>query len=167
MGILRRSMQNKKREIVLLILCALVLAGFALAGKADRAPLASAETRFVERSASGLQIVPASCPSAPPHFYGDTGLPNCSAGGADGAAAGGGGAGGGGSQSPTYNLLMYLYVSPDAVSCGQEGVVSWTSSGGEETCEVYGPSGLFGSGTSGDWRSTGPLLQSATYKLWC
>ncbi len=39
-------------------------------GSIERAPLASAETQFVERTAQGLQIVPASCPSSP-HYRGE------------------------------------------------------------------------------------------------
>lgn len=52
------------REAYFLFLCAAVIAGFALFPDA-REPVASAETRFVEHSTSGLQIVPASCPSNP------------------------------------------------------------------------------------------------------
>jgi len=49
----------------------------------------SSEVAFTDASASSLLIVPASCPSEPPHYAGDTGLPNC--------GGGGGGGGGGGS----------------------------------------------------------------------
>ena len=54
------------REIAWLAICATLIAGAFLYGNADtRAPLSSAETRFVEVSPGGLRIVPASCPSDP------------------------------------------------------------------------------------------------------
>ena len=77
------------RERILLVVAGVMMIFLILLQSPGRAPLSSSETRFVERSASGMQIVPASCPSAPPHFAGDTGLPNCSAGG--GSATGGSG----------------------------------------------------------------------------
>jgi hypothetical protein len=64
-------------EAVVLIVCALVGILAMSADMSVRAPISSAETRFVETSSSGLLIVPASCPSSPPHFVGDTGTPNC------------------------------------------------------------------------------------------
>jgi len=63
-----RSISLSLRESFILGLCGLMLAGVFLAGS-PRAPIASSETRFVEYSESGLQIVPASCPSSP-HYSG-------------------------------------------------------------------------------------------------
>lgn len=61
-----RTIQISFREIAWLAACAALIAGAFLYGNADiRKPLSSAETRFVETSPSGLQIVPASCPSNP------------------------------------------------------------------------------------------------------
>lgn len=54
------------KEIAWLAACTALIAGAFLYAQAEgRAPLASVETRFVETSASGLQIIPASCPSNP------------------------------------------------------------------------------------------------------
>ena len=57
----------RSHEILLLAVCSLLGAAsfFVGAGTTDRTAVASSETRFVETSASGLQIVPASCPSSP------------------------------------------------------------------------------------------------------
>src|SRR6202171_5057663 len=59
-------------EIVLLTLLVLTLAlgPYTLFKSQERTPLSSAETRFVETSPSGMQIVPASCPSQP-HYTGE------------------------------------------------------------------------------------------------
>ncbi len=77
-----RVMRLEKREIMILALSALILAGFTLVyGNSHRTAVASAETRFVEHSASGLQLVPASCPSSA-HYAGDCGwIPRCGPGG--------------------------------------------------------------------------------------
>lgn len=48
----------------------LILVAFAAAQPHSRGAVASAETRFVEHGNSGLQIVPASCPSSP-HYVGE------------------------------------------------------------------------------------------------
>jgi|GEM_PF-1948598 len=59
------------RDIALLVVCAAILALlFLVGGTQSRAPLSSAETRFVELSESGLQIVPASC-SSYAHYQGE------------------------------------------------------------------------------------------------
>ncbi len=67
------------RETYFLVVIATLVAGYALFHDI-REPVASVETRFTERSAYGLNIVPASCPSSP-HY--------------DGQCSGGGGGGGG------------------------------------------------------------------------
>jgi hypothetical protein len=58
-----------------LVLVAVGLTG-ALESQTNEAFLSS-EVKFADVSISGLSIIPASCPSAPPHFSGDTGLPSC------------------------------------------------------------------------------------------
>ncbi|MBI5456763.1 hypothetical protein HY969_03390 [Candidatus Kaiserbacteria bacterium] len=60
----RRWRLFSAREILLLGAFVIVLAA-AYQFDGARLPITSAETQFVERSASGLQIVPASCPSNP------------------------------------------------------------------------------------------------------
>lgn len=72
-GIQTQSTHTRLRFIVpaLLFSCvAIILTATVTAGMSHRAPIASSETRFVEHSAEGLQIIPASCPSNP-HFWGD------------------------------------------------------------------------------------------------
>lgn len=53
-----------KRDVVTLVVV-VVCVGIYQVSEAERTPIASSETRFVERGISGLQIVPASCPSSP------------------------------------------------------------------------------------------------------
>lgn len=60
-----RAIAINLREGAILAVGAALLAGIFLADSA-RAPIASSETRFVEHSASGLQIVPASAASCVP-----------------------------------------------------------------------------------------------------
>jgi hypothetical protein len=55
--------------LLTLIILTLALGPYTLFPQ-SRQPLASSETRFVETSPSGMQIVPASCPSAP-HYDGE------------------------------------------------------------------------------------------------
>lgn len=72
MGTRNHAARLKGREIVTGALAAFAL--FAMFLSADtRAPIASTETRFVEYSSGGLQIVPASCESTPPyeHYSGE------------------------------------------------------------------------------------------------
>lgn len=59
-----------------LAVLAILIAGVFTQG--DRERISYLEAQFADTSTSGLAIVPASCPSDPPHFTGDTGLPNCS-----------------------------------------------------------------------------------------
>ncbi|MBI4094116.1 hypothetical protein HY417_04080 [Candidatus Kaiserbacteria bacterium] len=73
-----RAIVVNLREGAILALGATLIASIFLADAA-RAPISSAETRFVEMSPSGLQIVPASCASVPPNPH-DGG--SCSGGGA-------------------------------------------------------------------------------------
>ena len=56
-------------SISLVVLAAVVFFTF-FSANVMRSPLASAETRFVEKSVQGLNIVPASCPSNP-HVVGE------------------------------------------------------------------------------------------------
>lgn len=72
------------------ILATVAVIGLVVYGSSiERAPLASAETQFVERSVQGLQIVPASCPSSP-HYTGEcSGVPG--EGGSGGSGTGGSG----------------------------------------------------------------------------
>lgn len=53
------------KEIITLGIAAVLFGSLFAYGAPEREPIASAETRFVEYSKSGLQIVPASCASAP------------------------------------------------------------------------------------------------------
>lgn len=58
-------------RVVILSLCAAIfIAASVFMYDSERAPIASSETRFVEKSESGLNVVPASCPSSP-HYTGD------------------------------------------------------------------------------------------------
>lgn len=71
---LARTIALKKHEAVVLAILAVVIAGMFL--YADTRPaFSSSEVRFTELSESGLQIVPASCPSSP-HYANE-----CSGGG--------------------------------------------------------------------------------------
>lgn len=54
----------RKFDIIVIIIAMIVFAVVAV-GDTARKPISSSETQFVERSARGLQIVPASCPSSP------------------------------------------------------------------------------------------------------
>ncbi len=63
-----RTIALKRQEIVILTAFAVLLAGL-FSYTDERPAFSSAETRFVEYSESGLQIVPASCPSGP-HYSG-------------------------------------------------------------------------------------------------
>lgn len=56
------------REL-LFLLGVIVVGFFMFGGSASRAPISSAEVQFTDPSASGLAIVPASCPSSP-HYDG-------------------------------------------------------------------------------------------------
>ena len=103
---------TNKRKILFLGVAIVVLLVFFNGGTSDRTPVVSAETRFVEYSAGGLQIMPASCGSIPnnlrftffvrfvEHWPGQcTGSPPPGGGGdgdGDGGGPGGGGSGGGG-----------------------------------------------------------------------
>ncbi len=72
---MRRELWLRHRDFVRLVIVATLFAGMLAFAGSVRAPIASSETRFVEYSKSGLQIVPASCPSNP-HYSGE-----CSGGG--------------------------------------------------------------------------------------
>lgn len=62
---LAHALKIERRDMVILAVAAVLIAGAFLADGEAREPLSSAETRFVETSPGGLQIVPASCPSSP------------------------------------------------------------------------------------------------------
>ena len=100
---MRRGFSSlKTREYVAIVVLA-AMALFALQSDSQsRKPLASAETRFVEHSTSGMQIVPASCPSDP-HYSGE-----CS--GAPPAASSG---------------TCVIYADPSPISSGQSSTLSW------------------------------------------
>jgi len=68
------SVRGKVALALALVLLALLLSAV---GDGQKKPFSSVEVRFADTSSSGLAIVPASCPSEPPHWEGDTGLPNC------------------------------------------------------------------------------------------
>ncbi|MFZ2886935.1 MAG: hypothetical protein WA021_03895 [Minisyncoccia bacterium] len=95
------SLQNK--QILFLGAVILVFGAIVFAGE-DRAPLSSSETRFVERSAGGLQIVPASCASDP-HYTGD-----CSDGTEEGEPG-----------------SCTLSASPSSITSGQSSTLSWST----------------------------------------
>ncbi len=63
---------NIRRD--LFVLCAFALLAAVYVTSAPPLPRSSAETRFVEYGLSGLQIVPASCPSSP-HYAGECTAP--------------------------------------------------------------------------------------------
>ena len=102
-------LSNRKHfyTIVFLLLAALLIAGFGMG--ASRAPFTSPELSFTDASASGMQIVPASCPSTPdytgqcdpvcPVGYSGT-PPNCVAPPNTGGGGGGGQNPGDGGQCP-------------------------------------------------------------------
>lgn len=101
------------REVIWLSICAVLIAGAFLYSNADnRAPLSSAETRFVETSPGGLQIVPASCPSDP-HEGG-----SCSG-----------------------NAACNIYFVPDPVTQGQNSTVYWSAPSGGWSYTLSYPGG--------------------------
>lgn len=136
------------REIILLAACAILIAGAFLYGNADtREPLSSSETRFVEKSPGGLQIVPASCPSEPPHFAGDTGTPDC---------------------NPEATNGCTITASPQNIQAGGSSTLTWSfdlHSGGAIVPGFEATLTGFGSVPQSGTRSTGPLQETTTYTL--
>jgi hypothetical protein len=63
-----RTLSLSLREVSVLLVVAAFIAGTFM--QQARQPVASAETRFTEKSAGGILIVPASCPSSP-HYSGE------------------------------------------------------------------------------------------------
>jgi hypothetical protein len=123
------------REAIVLMVCAL-LALLAMSFNMNtRAPITSSETRFTETSASGMQIVPASCPSDP-HYEGEcstTTGPICPT--AQHYAEGTGCvcdsnnqvAVNGSCNNPTSNNGCSISASPSALSGnGQSSTLSWS-----------------------------------------
>lgn len=100
------SLRLRVREIVWLLVVIFVVA-LCIIYVGKREPLSSAETRFVERSHSGLHIVPASCPSSP-DYAGWT----CS------------------SQTPDFHWRQgcTLYSVPSTVAYGEEARLYWALS---------------------------------------
>lgn len=101
-----------------LVLTLVLLVGIAMhVGK--RKPVATAETRFVEHDVSGLQIIPASCPSDP-HYQGD-----CT------PVGGGSGGGGGGNGNSGYGGDNGCSLAASAVSVkpGTPITLTWVTSG--------------------------------------
>lgn len=73
-------------------------------GVDGRVPVASSETKFIEISAAGLQIVPASCPSSP-HYTGEcSGVPPASS--------------------------CSISATPSSITAGQSTIIGWNSSAG-------------------------------------
>lgn len=108
-----RAVRVSFHEIAWLAVCAALIAGAFLYGNADtRDPLSSAETRFVEISPSGLQIVPASCPSNPHQGGSCSGNGSCN-----------------------------LYFSPSPVAQSQASTLFWSAPSGYDPYTLSYPSG--------------------------
>lgn len=140
-----RPVSISVRDIVVLAALAALIAGASLF--VQRSPIASSETRFVETSASGLQIVPASCPSEPPHFSGDTGTPDC---------------------DPEATNGCTITASPQSIQAGGSSTLTWSfdlDSGGANLPGFEATLTGFGSVPQSGTRSTGPLQETTTYTL--
>lgn len=100
---LDRTAAVSRREIVVLTICAALVAGLILTNSHARPPIASSETRFVDHSEGGMQIVPASCPSSP-HYSGE-----CS-----------------GDPPPEPSSGCVLYRDPTTISPGESSTLHWS-----------------------------------------
>jgi hypothetical protein len=127
-----------RRELIALG-CALAALWGIFFVAAERAPLSSVESRFVEYSTSGLQIVPASC-VANPHHATDCSIP------------------------PVPSSGCTIVATPSSILPGQQTMITWNSASnpyGSITRTIIPTIGLVG--TSG-FRMVSPH-QSTTYTL--
>ncbi|MBI5470077.1 hypothetical protein HY968_02020 [Candidatus Kaiserbacteria bacterium] len=104
-----------RERLLLFIAGILLLVLFFMQQVGDRAPISSAETRFVEKSLGGLQIVPASCASVPPNPHNG------------GSCSGNGG--------------CNISFSPDPVALGQSSTVFWNAPSGGSSYTLSYPGG--------------------------
>ncbi len=102
-----RSVNIKEFALLCVMAAVLVVSSF-VTGAETRHPIGSSETRFVETSPKGLQIVPASCPSDP-HYTGDcTVVPP--------------------PPPPTLVESCVITATPQSIASGQSTVIGWNSS---------------------------------------
>lgn len=141
--------------VVLATLLATIGVIYALeVGAHERAPLASSETRFVEYSQNGMQIVPASCPSDP-HYSGECSSYSQASYYSQGtyytqaSYSGGGGSGTGGTLPPVTGLSSACNASATQIT------LSWNALSGADgyIVALNDPSNDGGSGCigSGGW----------------
>ena len=159
------------REMVVLACAALLFAAFALNyGVSSRAPLASAETRFVEHSDHGMQIVPASCPSSPHYLF------QCSIVSIISGSPGGGGS----PPPPVVNPSnpsppppppvpgCSISAYPSSVAGGNAAILSWSGEN-VQSCVILKNGALWS--TPGYFTSSGPTDwftdEGQTYTLSC
>ncbi len=90
------------RKSLLMGAALFMLAALMMSAGGNRDALASSETRFVEHSANGMQIVPASCPSSP-HYAGE-----CSSATSQSASG------------------CSIVANPASISSGQSSNLSWS-----------------------------------------
>ncbi len=98
--------------VAMLVFAAVIMTG---ALNTEGESFLSSEVKFADVSPGGLSIVPASCPSAPPHFAGDTGLPNCGTASTPGGGTPGGGTPGGGGTPNANCPIGYVRVGNQCV----------------------------------------------------
>jgi hypothetical protein len=99
---LRGPVSPLEKTVFVLLAIILALYPISLFKQQPRPPISSAETRFVERSPSGLQIVPASCPSSPDY---------------DGQCSG--------APPPEPSGPCAIYANPTEVSQGESTTLTW------------------------------------------
>lgn len=105
-----------RRDVRLFLICLTVIfLAFAFENAGARKPISSAETRFVEQSPRGLQIVPASCASVPPNPH-------------DGGSCSGNGA-------------CNIRFSPDPVALNQSSTLFWSAPSGGSGYTLSYPGG--------------------------
>lgn len=104
---------STRQLLILLGMCLVLLVGVSFSGL--NRPFVSSEVAFTDASASGLSIVPASCPSYP-HYAGE-----CSPGG-----GGSGGAGSAVSVTATGNSCV-LALNRNTISSGGSAMLSWSA----------------------------------------
>lgn len=172
----------KRGEATLLIGAAIVgiVFSMSLSAPSQKQAFVSSEVLFTDSSASGLAIVPASCPSVP-HYVGE-----CSGGGivippppppavsftsfVSTAVAASGDSGGAGSPGVGAGVALsgHLQLSPPLIRQGNTTRIYWNVANAA-ACTVTGDNGdIFtgnSSGTSGTPSS--PIVGRTTYILFC